>query len=277
MTTGLCQDLLMAMANRIHYEICGDGVPVLVMHGGLGLDHQYLRPALDDLAGSAELVFYDHRGNGRSAPVEDWGQVTLESLADDADALRQALGFDRIVLYGHSYGGFVAITYALRHQRRLSGLILAGTAANLRHPPNIPPDADPDAVAAFGALFSGPMGSDGEWAETWSRALPLYWPEMDRDTAADIHRRTIYRADAWNRSGPALAGYDVLDEMARIDVPVLLVCGRRDFLCGPAPYEDMHAVLPRSELVILEDSGHFSFLSERERHREAVTGWLAAL
>ena len=267
----------MAMANGIHYEICGEGVPVLVMHGGLGLDHQYLRPALDDLAGSAELVFYDHRGNGRSAPVEDWDHVTLESLADDADALRRALGFDRFVLYGHSYGGFVAITYALRHQQRLSGLILAGTAANLWHPPDIPPDADPDAVAAFRALFGGPMGSDSEWAETWSRALPLYWPEMDRDAATDIHRRTIYRADAWNRSGPALAGYDVLDEMARIDVPVLLLCGWRDFLFGPACYGDMHAVLPRSELVILEGGGHLSFLSERERHREAVAGWLAAL
>jgi proline iminopeptidase len=266
-----------ATANGIHYETCGEGVPVLVMHGGLGLDHQYLRPALDDLADSARLVFYDHRGNGRSAPVEDWDAVTLESLADDADALREELGFDQVVLYGHSFGGFVAITYALRHQRHLSGLVLTGTAANLRHPPNISPDADPDAVAAFGALFSGPMGSDDAWAETWSRALPLYWPDMDRDTAADIHRRTIYRADAWNRTGPALAGYDALDEMAGIDVPVLLVSGGRDFLCGPASHEDMHAVLQRSELVILEGSGHFSFLSQHEQHREAVAGWLRSL
>lgn len=267
----------MAMANGIYYETCGEGVPVLVMHGGLGLDHQYLRPALDDLAGSARIVFYDHRGHGRSAPVDDWESVTLDSLADDAEALRRELGFDRFVLYGHSYGGFVAITYALRYRRQLSGLILAATAANLRHPPDIPPDADPDAVAAFRALFSGPMGSDGDWAETWSRALPLYWPDMDRDAADDIHRRTIYRADAWNRSLPALAGYDALDEMARIDVPVLLVSGRRDFLCGSASHEDMHAVLPRSELVILEGGGHFSFLSERERHREIVAGWLDAL
>ena len=267
----------MAMANGIYYETCGEGVPVLVMHGGLGLDHQYLRPALDDLAGSAQLVFYDHRGNGRSAPVDDWESVTLASLADDAEALRGELGFDRFVLYGHSYGGFVAITYALRYRRPLSGLILAGTAANLRHPPDIPPDADPDAVAAFRALFSGPMGSDGEWAETWSRALPLYWPDMDSDSAADIHRRTIYRAGAWNRSLPALAGYDVLEEMAGVDVPTLLLSGRRDFICGPAGHEDMHAVLPQSELVILEHSGHFPFLSERERHREVVAGWLDAL
>ena len=267
----------MAMANGIYYETCGEGVPVLVMHGGLGLDHQYLRAAIDDLAGSAQLVFYDHRGNGRSAPVDDWESVTLASLADDAEALRRELGFDRFVLYGHSYGGFVAITYALRYQRKLSGLILAATAASLRHPPDIPLDADPDAVAAFRALFSGPMGSDGEWAETWSRALPLYWPDMDRDMAADIHRRTIYRADAWNRSGPALAGYEALEELGRIDVPTLLLSGRRDFICGPARHEEMHAMLPHSELVILEHSGHFSFLSERERHREVVAGWLDAL
>ncbi len=267
----------MVFVNGIYYETCGEGVPVLVMHGGLGLDHQYLRPALDDLAGSAQVVFYDHRGNGRSAPVGNWDDVTLGSLADDADALRRGLGFDEIVVYGHSFGGFVAIRYALRYQRHLSGLILASTAADLRHPPNIPADADPDAVAAFRTLFSRPMSSDSEWAETWSRALPLYWPGMDRDAAADIHRRTIYRADAWNRSGPALAGYDVLEEMGRIEVPTLLLSGRRDFITGPACHEDMHAVLPRSEQVILERSGHFSFLSERERHREAVEGWLRAL
>ncbi|MCY3560422.1 MAG: alpha/beta fold hydrolase [bacterium] len=264
----------MASADGIHYETCGEGTPVLVMHGGLGLDHQYLRPALDDLAGGAELVFYDHRGNGQSAPVEDWGPITLESLADDADALRSALGLEGIVVYGHSFGGFVAIRYALRHQRHLSGLILACTAANLRHPPNIPADADPDAVAAFGALFGEPMGSDGEWAETWHRALPLYWPGMDREVAADMHRRTRYRAQAWNRTMPALAGYDVLEEMGRIEIPTLLLCGGRDFLCGPASHEDMHAALPRSELVIFEESGHFPFISERRRHREVVGDWL---
>ena len=264
-------------ANGIYFETLGEGVPLLVMHGGLGLDHQYLRPALDDLAGSAQVVFYDHRGHGRSAPIGDWDDVTLDSLADDADVLRRVLGFDKFILYGHSFGGFVAIRYALRYQRHLSGLILTGTAANLRHPPNIPADADPDAVAAFGTLFSRPMSSDSEWAETWSRALPLYWPGIDRDAAADIHRRTTYRADAWNRSAPALAGYDVADEMGRIDVPTLLLSGGNDFITGPACHEDMHAVLPRSELVTFEHSGHFPFLSERERHREAVEGWLRAL
>ena len=267
----------MASANGLYYEIYGEGVPILAMHGGLGFDHQYLRLGLEDLAGVARIVSYDHRGNGRSAPVENWDDVTLDSLADDAEGLRRELGLDGIVVYGHSFGGFVAIRYALRYQRHLSGLILACTAANLRHPPNIPGDADPDAVAAFGTLFSGPMDSDGEWAETWARALPLYWPEMDREVAADIHRRTYYRAQAWNRSLPALAGYDVLEEMGRIEAPTLLLCGGRDFLCGPAGHEDMHEVLPRSELSIFEESGHFPFLSERRRHRGAVGDWLRSL
>ena len=72
-------------------------------------------------------------------------------------------------------------------------------------------------------IFRRTMSSDSEWAETWSRAVPLYWPGIDRDAAADIHRRTIYRADAWNRSAPALAGCDVLEDMGRIDVPTLLL------------------------------------------------------
>ena len=165
----------------------------------------------------------------------------------------------------------------MRYGQHLSGLILEGTAANLKHPPNIPADADPGAVAAFGRLFSGPMGSDDEWAETWFRALPLYWPEMDTETAADIHRRTAYRAEAWSRAGPLLQDYDVLEAIGEINVPTLLLSGRNDFILGPAGHEDMHSALPRSELVVFEHSGHFPFLSEPERHREVVEGWLRAL
>ena len=75
----------------IFYDTCGEGVPVLVMHGGLGLDDQYLRPTFDEWGDFAHLVFYDHRGNGRSAPPDDWDAVTWDTLADDADRLRREL------------------------------------------------------------------------------------------------------------------------------------------------------------------------------------------
>lgn len=265
------------MTDVIYHEAIGQGPPILTMHGGLGLDHQYLRPALDGWAEFSQVVFYDHRGNGRSEPPASWAEVSMDSMADDAARLQSALGLDPAIVFGHSYGGFIALHYALRHRSRLKGLILASTAANLSHPPRIPDDADADAVAAFGELFSGPMESDEKWAETWRRVLPLYRPGSDPDAVSDIHARTRYRCAAWNHSASLLAGYDVLAQLGSIDAPVLLLGGRHDFITGPPGLQDMHSMLPDSTLVFFEDSGHFPFLTEPDRFGAVVEEWVRGL
>src|SRR2546421_11442045 len=92
---------------HIFYTSSGTGVPCLVMHGGLGLDHTYLR-GLDMLSDVLRLVYYDHRHNGRSGrpPVES---VTHAQLADDAESLRQHLCLGKVAVVGHSSGGFIAL------------------------------------------------------------------------------------------------------------------------------------------------------------------------
>ena len=111
---------------HIFYTSSGTGVPCLVMHGGLGLDHTYLR-GLDMLGDVLHLVYYDHRHNGRSGrpPIES---VTHAQLADDAESLRQHLGLGKVAVLGHSYGGFIALEYALRYPDSVSHLILVDTA-----------------------------------------------------------------------------------------------------------------------------------------------------
>src|SRR5438105_5235280 len=112
---------------ELFYSQVGAGLPTLVMHGGLGLDHTYLHPWLDPLGDVLQLTYYDHRGNGRSArpPMHT---LTHPGLAADADALRAFLGFERMAILASSYGGFIALRYALDFSERLSHLILVGTA-----------------------------------------------------------------------------------------------------------------------------------------------------
>ena len=109
-------------------DVIGHGQPLVLMHGGPGADHWTLWP-FRNCADQFTLVFYDHRCNGRStgAPVSS---MTWENLTADADALRERLGFERWAVLGHSFGGHVALEYALRYPGSLSHLVLLDTGGD---------------------------------------------------------------------------------------------------------------------------------------------------
>ena len=109
-------------------KVMGKGYPLVLMHGGPSLDYQTLLP-LEPLADQFTLIFYDHRCNGRSEGAEV-SSMTFENLTADADALRQTLGFDRWGVIGHSFGGNVALEYALRYPQSLSHLVLMDTGGD---------------------------------------------------------------------------------------------------------------------------------------------------
>lgn len=261
----------------LFHDTVGSGTPMLIMHGGLGLDHSYFRPTLDSWGNFAELHFYDHRGNGRSTAPENWEDITIDSLVEDAEALRQSLGLEKFVLFGHSYGSFIAQEYALRYPDNLSGLILGNTIPNLSYPPNFPSWAPEEGLAAVGKLFSEPFATDEDWAQTWSTALPVYWKNPDPELLGDIHQRTHYKAAAWNRGSALLADYNTIDKLGDLTVPTLLLGGREDFITGPQAHEDMHKVLPNSTLAIFENSGHFPFITEKNVYKAVVQQWVEKL
>ena len=98
-------------------KVVGQGDPLVLMHGGPGLDHTTLLH-LEPLADQFTLIFYDHRCNGRSIGA-DISTMTFENLTADADTIRQHLGFEKWSVLGHSFGGNVALEYALRYPQSL--------------------------------------------------------------------------------------------------------------------------------------------------------------
>lgn len=265
---------------QIFCEVVGNGPTILAFHGGLGLDHQYLRPWLDPLVESARIVFFDLRGHGRSGGRETLGQSDHAALCADADCLRRQITTEPVVLFGHSYGGFLALEYALRYPHQVAGLVLCSTAASAAHAPvAVELAASRGMPAAFAALQRGlaePCGSDSEFAETWRSVLPLYFHKNEPKRTASVFATTIYSAEGYNRAFFAwLAQYDVRERLGEIDAPALVLSGVDDWIMPPQlAGNELTEGLPHAEQVVFEHSGHFPFIEEPERFTEVVSTWL---
>ena len=257
----------------------GNGTPVLAMHGGLGADHTYFRPWLDGLGDVAELTFYDHRGNGRSArpPLDD---VDHAGRVADADALRAQLGHERVVLLGHSYGGFLALRYALAHPERVRALVLVSTAATMQHWERVHENLDlHDATPAQRRAFEDrPFEDDADMLSTLQALLPLYFHRPDPAVMAAASAAVQVSSEACTAGGRCMADYDVRNDLARLDVPTLVLAGRHDFLLPPdVTAEPLAAGIPGAELVVFEDSGHFPFIEENDAFLRVVRRFLGSL
>lgn len=268
---------------QLFYLRYGRGAPVLVMHGGPGLSHAYFRPYLDALGQTAELIYYDHRGNGRSSGRESLDDVTLEQWASDAEALRLALKLGSVVVLGHGFGGFVAQTYARLYPKSLRGLILANTSPTLDYPAQMLGGAreagSPESVAAVMACMSQPVLNDDDWHKRWQQALPAYFFRYQTMYGAALSDGLGFCAQAYNRGMFGLAPqFSSLDWLPGIDAPALVVAGQHDWWAPPSEgAERLAQQLPRARRTTFEHSGHYPFVEETTAFCHAVRTFLKSL
>ena len=266
----------------LEVEVVGRGDPLLLMHGGPGADHWTLLP-FRRLADQFTVVFYDHRCNGRSvgAPVES---MTWDNLTADADALREALGFERWAVLGHSFGGHVALEYALRYPERLSRLILLDTGGDYRW--SRENAARVVAARGYGAekaelvrrWFHGEI-EPGEMFRILMRLGPIYNPHTSVVAFAReaFHERhTKLRPEAFIFASHALLdGWTVMDRLARIDTPTLVMAGREDFIFPPECQAELVAGIPDARLRLIDRAGHNPHEEQTAEVMEAVRAFLA--
>ena len=262
---------------RLFYKEVGQGLPCLLMHGGLGVDHTHLHPWLDPLGDVLRLVYYDHRGNGRSgAPVPPtW---THADLIADAEALRQKFGLGRIVLLGHSYGGFLALEYALRYPDSLSHLILSSTAPAVDYWEEL--RANMRARGATEAMIAS--FEPGSWSTDEGLRKNIKekvgWLNFGRGhehLCEPVFRETIYSAAARERCFQLIRTYDVTTRLGEIRVPTLILVGAEDVFTPTSQAKRLHAGIQGSELVEIQGSGHFVYAECPDVFFPAVRSWLA--
>ena len=263
---------------RLHTERRGDG-PTLVCHpGGPGFDGGELHD-LGGLDRTRTLLLVDPRGAGRTGAAESY---LLEDYVSDLDELRAGLGVETIDLLGFSHGGLVALAYAIAHPDHVRKLVVAGAlaaiTAEMREEADrviASTDGEPWHAAAAAALEREERG-DYETVEDvaamWNEMLPLYfssWDERFRPLG-EVDRLEPEPLRVFNASS-----FDLRPDLPRIEAETLVVAGRDDFICGPAAAAPLADGIPKAELLLLDDAGHFMFLERPDAFRDAVEAFLS--
>lgn len=268
----------------LYYDVLGDGFPLMLLHGGMGLDHSYFRPWLDPLSEFIRLVFVDQRGQGRSSPVASFDGVGPDDWVADVEALRQHLHLERIALLGHSVGGMIAQAYARSHADRLSGLVLCSTFTVFDYPEELLAGLERKAsghrLEAVRRLFtSGPV-DDEDLEALAAQVFPLCLATEIPGLIDQLISRIVFRADAYRHfAATVFATFDSRAWLPSISIPTLVIDGANDVVTPAARAGDrLAALLPNATHVVLEGcGGHFPFVDRPEEFLRAVSGFLTTL
>jgi len=266
----------------LYYEIRGtkSGTPLFVINGGPGIDHTYMHSTLyptsafDQLAKQRPVIFYDPRGVGKSPALKAGQSCTLADQVADLEALRSFLGYERIDVLGHSFGGFVAMAFAARFPERIAHLVISDSVApkfadtvslfervfpettERMKSRNMANEADVTAFMLdyFSMLFYSPIKRDAYLAKVTNPSINM---QVSRMILKEIEK------------------IDLNPEIAKFSFPTLVMNGRYDMDVVPLVAYQIHKAIPNSRFVVFETSGHLPFYEEQEKFVQSVGGFLS--
>jgi proline iminopeptidase len=249
-----------------------------LLHGGPGGDHSGFKPAFSPLAERMQVIYVDHRGQGRSArgPKESY---TLDNNVEDLEALRQHLGLGKVVVIGVSYGGMVALAYASRYPESVSHLIAVVTSPShrfLERAQQIVAERGTDEQRAMAdILWAGAFEDEEQLKQYYAVMGPLYSLKHDPEKARESRERGIRSIDAINQGfGGFLRTYDVSDDLHKITAPTLVIGGRHDWICPPEFSEEIARLIPHADLRIFENSAHSVAADEHDALLDVIKGFV---
>lgn len=256
---------------KIFIKEIGEGEPVIVLHGGPGLYHDYFLPHMKKLAKSRKLIFFDQRGNGGSPLPLNAETYTLKNLINDIEGIRKYFKLEKVNLLGHSFGGFLAMHYAVKYPERMKSLVLMNSAPAsselmMKAMINKQTRYTKEDTAVLGELMSSGEFLEGNpdvvgkffsIAEKYSVSDPKFLKAVFAVPLTEKTAKNLLMINQLSRQ--IFASYDIFDLLPRIECPTLIIHGLEDFI----PMESSKRLqlgIKGSELIILKNCAHYPFI-----------------
>jgi proline iminopeptidase len=258
---------------RLWYKSAGNrkGSPIIVIHGGPGMDYNSLAADLKPLAKTHRLIYYDQRGGGRSSLPSDPALLTIDHHVRDLEALRQSLHLDKVVLLAHSFGAAIAALYAIRYPDHVERMIFLSP---------IPPRKG-TFFEEFGATMQQRLTAEQRKRSEEARkrydgpdvvaACREYWsintpPRLSKSLPASVVKSDLCTASpeairyGATMTNPAtfssLGDWDWTADLAHVKVPTLIIHGEEDAI-PMAMVSQWETAMPNAQLMKLPNTGHF--------------------
>ncbi|HEX9039110.1 MAG TPA: alpha/beta fold hydrolase [Ktedonobacterales bacterium] len=262
-----------------------NGYPLFVLHGGPGLDHHEMHPWLDSLGDTFRLLYVDLRGQGASQRV-DPASLSLSRFALDVTKLAAALELPHYAVLGHSYGSFVALAHAIE-QGGASHYVLSGCTASFgKSMPEIQhnleifePVALREQVTRSWAL-EAQAKTQADVAALMEMQMPFHFATTESDA---YHRFMAAMAEGHEVYAPDVLAYfaaneyaiEYEDQLGKVSKPALVVTGEFDRTCTPRASRELSAGIPDSELLIIPNAGHMTYVERPDVYFPAVRAFFA--
>lgn len=270
---------------QIYYKTIGQGAPLIVLHGGPGLSHDYLYPQLKILEQSNQVIFYDQRGSGRSTAKIDEEFISIKTYLSDIEALRKTLNLKKVSILGHSWGGFLAINYAIAYPENVEKMILSnsvpatseeyeffGIELSKRLTPYQP---ELTAIQETKGFDEGNPELFEKFYRTLFRAY-FYNPEMANELYLSASPEAFLNGAKVNyifNETLLKKPFDLRPSLRKLNIPTLVIHGDVDII-PLITATHLHENISGSQLIVLKNSGHFPEIESQEPYFHALREFL---
>lgn len=271
---------------ELFVKTVGKGEPIIIIHGGPMMDHSYLLSHLESLSPNHQLIFYDQRLNGRSSADVDSTEIRINKFIEDIEALRTYLDLNHVHLLGHSWGGLLAMKYAIGYPNRTESLMLINS---------MPPSSElwhkEEAILSTNLtkgdslarqeimqsdLFKAGSPKAIEQLLLLSFKKQFYNPKLIDSLDLYVPQDYMSRSRLLGNLMTDITQYNLLEDLERLSMPALVIYGASEpasGLSGPV----LDETIPDSKLIIIKKSGHFPFIEQPDEFRKTIRNFLSTL